>query len=80
MFVSTILSSTRSLQTACVTIESAVFEPKHLLDILTRHSLPHQYKKGTAVVAEGQRKAKNFFAQLSAILWIFSSCPLQNHL
>ena len=35
-----------------------MFEPKHLLDILTRHSLPHQYKKGTAVVAEGQQESE----------------------
>ncbi len=56
MFVFTILSSTPSLQTACITIETAVFEPKHLLDILTRHSLPRQYKKSTSVVAEGQEE------------------------
>ena len=35
-----------------------MFEPEHLLDILTRHSLPHQYQKGTAVVAEGQQESE----------------------
>jgi len=55
-FVSTILASVPSLRTARVTIEAAVFEPKHLLDVLTRHSLLRQYSKGTSVLAEGQQE------------------------
>jgi hypothetical protein len=55
-FVSTILASVPSLQAARVTIETTAFEPEHLLDLLTRHSLPRQYKKGTSVLAEGQRE------------------------
>jgi hypothetical protein len=55
-FVSTILASVPSLQTARVTIESVAFEPKHLLEVLARHSLPRQYSKGTSVLADGQRE------------------------
>jgi hypothetical protein len=55
-FVSAILSSASPLQTACVTIEQAVFEPKHLTEMLTRHSVPLQYKKGTSVTAEGEQE------------------------
>ena len=56
LFVSTILSSVPSLQTASVTIEQAVFEPENLIEVLTGHSLPLQYKKGTSVVAEGEQE------------------------
>jgi hypothetical protein len=55
-FVSTILSSAPALQTASVTIEQAVFEPKKLIEVLTGHLLPLQYKKGTSVVAEGEQE------------------------
>lgn len=52
-FVTSIVSASK-LQTACITIEAVVFEPKHLIEILTRHSLPAQYKSGTSVTATGQ--------------------------
>ena len=38
-FVAAILL-TASTETACITIEQAVFEPKHWIDLLTRYSLP----------------------------------------
>jgi hypothetical protein len=48
-FVSTILSSGPSLQSGRITIKELVFEPKRLIEVLTHHSLPPQYAKGTSV-------------------------------
>jgi hypothetical protein len=57
-FVSTILSSGPLLETGRITIEEAVFEPKRLIEVLTRHSLPLQYGKGTSVLAEGEQEIR----------------------
>jgi hypothetical protein len=35
-YVATIVSAGQSFQTACITIEQAVFEPKHWIDQLIR--------------------------------------------
>lgn len=56
-FVGTIIS-TASPETACVTIEQAVFEPKHWIDLLTRHSLPPRYGKGTSVTSVGPQEVE----------------------
>jgi hypothetical protein len=55
-FVATIVSAGQSFQTACITIDQAVFEPKHWIDLLIRHSLPPRYQKGTSVMAVGQQE------------------------
>ena len=52
-FVAAILS-TASPETACITIEQVVFEPKHWIDLLTRHSLIPCYAKGVSVTAVGR--------------------------
>lgn len=54
-FVATIVSVGQAFQTACITIDQAVFEPKHWIDQLIRHSLPPRYQKGTSVTAVGQQ-------------------------
>ena len=56
-FVAAILS-TASLETACITIEQAVFEPKHWIDLLTRYSLPPRYGKGVSVTAVGRQEVE----------------------
>lgn len=43
-------------EAACITINEAVFEPKHLVDLLARYSLPGRYGKGVSVTAAGQRE------------------------
>lgn len=55
-FVTTIVSARQSFQTACITIEQAVFAPKHWIDQLIRYSLPPRYKRGTSVTAVGQQE------------------------
>jgi hypothetical protein len=54
-FVAAILS-TASPESACITIEQAVFEPKHWIDLLTRYSLPPRYGKGVSVTAVGRQE------------------------
>jgi hypothetical protein len=49
-------SAGRSFQTACITIDQAMFEPTHWIDQLIRHSLPPRYQKGTSVTAVGQQE------------------------
>lgn len=51
-FVTTIVS-VASPESACVTIEQAVFEPKHWIELLTRYSLPTRYGKGVSITAAG---------------------------
>jgi hypothetical protein len=54
-YVAAILSSA-PLETACVTIDQAVFEPKHWIDLLTRYSLQPRYSKGVSVTAVGAQE------------------------
>jgi hypothetical protein len=56
-FVAAILS-TASPESACITIEQAVFEPKHWIDLLTRYALPPRYGKGVSVTAVGRREVE----------------------
>ena len=56
-FVAAILS-TASPETACITIEQAVFEPKRWIDLLTRYSLPPRYGKGVSVTAVGRQEVE----------------------
>jgi len=56
-FVAAIISAA-SPETACVTIEQAVFEPKHWIDLLIRYSLTPGYAKGVSVTAVGRREVE----------------------
>jgi hypothetical protein len=56
-FVETIIS-TASPETACITIDQAVFEPKHWIELLTRYSLPPRYEKGLSVTAVGRQEVE----------------------
>jgi hypothetical protein len=42
-----------SPERACVTIDQTVFEPRHWIDLLLRHSLPPAYGRGASVTAVG---------------------------
>jgi hypothetical protein len=56
-FVAAIIS-TASPETACITIEQAVFEPKHWIELLTRYSLPPRYGRGVSVTADGRKEVE----------------------
>lgn len=66
-------------ETACVTIEEAVFEPKRLAALLTRYSLPSRYGKGISVTASGQQEIKGLlyaaFADWLDFLFVPSPKP-----
>lgn len=79
-FVATIVS-TGLPQTASVTIEQAVFEPKHWINLLTRYSLPPKYGKGISVIATaGRVKFRNCFMPYLLIRSIFFSSLIRSGL
>lgn len=56
-FVRCILTAGPPLQKARITIDQIVFEPQNWIGVLTRHSLPPNYKKGTSVTASNPEEA-----------------------
>jgi hypothetical protein len=56
LFVGTILSAPEPLQAASLTIDQVVFEPKHLMAMLARYSLPPECRRDWSVAATGQRE------------------------
>jgi hypothetical protein len=61
-FVAAIVATDQPFQTACVTIEQAVIEPRHWIELLTRYSLPPRYEKGVSVTAAGQQEIEAVLA------------------
>jgi hypothetical protein len=55
-FAAAILSSHDPASTGCVTIDQAVFEPKHFIALLAEHSLPAQYGRDWSVTAKGRQE------------------------
>jgi hypothetical protein len=55
-FVPTILSSIQPLKAGHLTIEQVVFEPKHLISLLSNYSIPPRCEQGLSVIAEGQKE------------------------
>ena len=62
-FVAAIVATDQAFQTASVTIEQAVFEPRHWIDLMTQYSLPPRYEKGVSVTAAGQQEIEAVLAQ-----------------
>jgi hypothetical protein len=52
-FVKTIIS-TQEFQAGCLTIDQAIFEPRHLTSLLEKYSLPPQCGHGTSITAHSQ--------------------------
>jgi hypothetical protein len=55
-FVQTIICAFDELQEVTLVIDLVVFEPKHLIGLLTKHSLPPQYIRGTQYTAIGSQE------------------------
>ena len=55
-FVSTIISACDSLKAGSLTIDEVVFEPKHLISLLHRYSLPPQYGRDWCIAVTGQQE------------------------
>jgi hypothetical protein len=52
-FVTTIVSS-HELKGGCLTIDQAIFEPRHLISLLGKYSIPPQHGRGTSITANTQ--------------------------
>jgi hypothetical protein len=89
-FVAAILSAA-SPESACITIEQAVFEPKYWIDLLTRYSLPPRYGKGVSVTAVGRREVEEllhtaftdwfdflFRSALDQARWEYNACRFRS--
>src|SRR5258708_235918 len=57
-FVRAILTAVGPLQAASLTTEQVVFEPKHLMAMLVRHSLPAECRRDWSVAATGQKEVE----------------------
>ena len=57
-FVATITSAHEPFDAASITIDEAVFEPKHLLDILAKYSLPARYGHDLTYAASGHEEVQ----------------------
>src|SRR5436309_3137364 len=68
-FVATITPAHEPFGAAYITIDEVVFEPKHLLDLLAKNSLPARYGRDVTFVASGNEEVQ---ALLQAALsdWI----------
>lgn len=55
-FVATIVSAAAPLQKGAVTIDGVIFDPKHLLGLLTKYSLPPEYGREWSITAEGEQE------------------------
>ena len=56
-FAQSILSANQQITGGSITIDTWVFEPTHLIELLKRHSIPPQYKHGVKVVADDEEEA-----------------------
>src|SRR5881394_103025 len=64
-FVATISSALEPITGAYITIDQVVFEPKHLVGLLSEHRLPPQYGHEWCITAENQPEAEGL---LEAVL------------
>src|SRR5580698_3423661 len=55
-FVSTIGQAAGPWRSASLTIELAVFDPTHLIDLLNANSIPPRYQRGASIVTAGQKE------------------------
>jgi hypothetical protein len=68
-FVKTIVSAGEPIQSAPLTIDQAVFEPRNLIGMLTNYSIPLIYPRGLCLTAAGEKEVEEL---LSTVLcdWI----------
>jgi hypothetical protein len=59
-YVAGIMSANEQMKSGCLTIEQAVFEPTHLINLLASHSLPprSRYGCGLSLTATGQQEVE----------------------
>jgi len=57
-FVATIVSPSHNFTAGCLTIEQVVFEPKHLISLLTDYSISPRYGHDLSLTAVGQEEVE----------------------
>jgi len=57
-YVTAIVSADRRMKSGCTTIEQAVFEPTHLINLLAEYSMPRRYECGVSLTAIGEPEVK----------------------
>src|SRR4051794_33050607 len=57
-FVAEIVSALDPLQAGSITIDQVVFEPEHLIAMLSRYNLPPEYGHEWTISAEGQQEVQ----------------------
>ncbi len=62
LFVSTILSSHQPFPSASLTVDEVVFEPRHMISLLSRYSLPPQYGHDSCITANGTQQVADLLA------------------
>jgi hypothetical protein len=75
-YVAGIISANEQMKSGCLTIEQAVFEPTHLINLLTSYSLPPRYEGGLSLTATGQQEVE----MLLLAIFISSLSTNPNHL
>jgi hypothetical protein len=68
-FVNTIISSGEPIHAGSLTIDQVVFEPRTLIDMLAKYSIPPTYPRGICLTAAGEKEVEEL---LSTVLsdWI----------
>jgi hypothetical protein len=57
-FVTTVLSAHGPHEGASLTVDEAVFEPRHLLDLLAKHDLPAKFNRGATITATNREEVQ----------------------
>jgi hypothetical protein len=57
-FVSTIDQAAGPWRSASITIELAVFDPTHLIDLMNANSIPPRYQRGVSIIAVGLEESE----------------------
>ena len=56
VFAASIAAAIQKLHGGCLTIDQVVFEPTHLIGLLTSHSIKPQYGRGWSLTATGEQE------------------------
>lgn len=57
-FVATIVSAIKKVEAASLTVDTWVFEPKHLIALLATYDLSPQYRRDCTVTASGEKEVE----------------------
>lgn len=56
--ISSVITAVPRIQAACLTIDKVIFEPKHLIALMTRHQAPLRYVRDITITASGTNESE----------------------